>query len=104
MKLARRLVPLLVMGLLLATMACVGEQDAPEANDGGTPHPATAQDEGHQDPGFSDDHVLFGQSAAFTGPAQELGKAMRLGIERGIPRGQSGRRRPWPRTQTQGVG
>ena len=32
-------------------------------------------------PVFSDDHVLFGQSAAFTGPARELGKAMRLGIE-----------------------
>ncbi|MYK40052.1 MAG: ABC transporter substrate-binding protein [Gemmatimonadetes bacterium] len=46
-----------------------------------TPHPATAQKEGHEAPGFSDDHVLFGQSAAFTGPAQELGKAMRLGIE-----------------------
>ncbi len=93
MKPARRLVshliPPLVMiaGLLLAAlgMACLGGQDAPEPNDGGrgmnTPHPATAQKEGHEGPGFSDDHVLFGQSAAFTGPARELGKAMRLGIE-----------------------
>lgn len=92
-KLAQRLVshlitPLvMIAGLLLATfgMACLGGQDAPEPDDGGrgmhTPHPATAQEEGHEDPGFSDDHVLFGQSAAFTGPAQELGKAMRLGIE-----------------------
>ena len=31
--------------------------------------------------GVSDDHVLFGQSAAFSGPAQELGTNMRLGIE-----------------------
>ena len=31
--------------------------------------------------GVSDDRVLFGQSAAFSGPAQELGSAMKLGIE-----------------------
>lgn len=30
--------------------------------------------------GVSDDRVLFGQSAAFSGPAQELGTNMRLGI------------------------
>ncbi len=33
------------------------------------------------DPGITDDEVLFGQSAAFTGPAGELGQEMRLGIE-----------------------
>ena len=32
-------------------------------------------------PGVSDHRILFGQSAAFSGPAQELGKGMRLGIE-----------------------
>ena len=32
-------------------------------------------------PGVSDAQVLFGQSAAFTGPARELGRQMRLGIE-----------------------
>ena len=32
-------------------------------------------------PGVSDERVLFGQSAAFSGPAQALGKNMRLGIE-----------------------
>ena len=32
-------------------------------------------------PGVSDERVLFGQSAAFSGPAQALGKSMRLGIE-----------------------
>ena len=31
--------------------------------------------------GVSDHQILFGQSAAFTGPAQELGLNMRLGIE-----------------------
>ena len=32
-------------------------------------------------PGVSDDEILFGQSAAFSGPAQALGQDMRLGIE-----------------------
>ncbi|MDE3259820.1 MAG: ABC transporter substrate-binding protein [Gemmatimonadota bacterium] len=77
----------MIAGLMLATfgMACQEAKDAPEPNDDerrmNTPHAATAQEQGHEDPGFSDDHVLFGQSAAFTGPARELGKAMRLGIE-----------------------
>ena len=31
-------------------------------------------------PGVTDDRVLFGQSAAFSGPAQALGRGMRLGI------------------------
>ncbi len=31
--------------------------------------------------GLSDRRILFGQSAAFSGPARELGKNMRLGIE-----------------------
>ncbi|MCY3596945.1 MAG: ABC transporter substrate-binding protein, partial [Rhodospirillales bacterium] len=32
-------------------------------------------------PGVFNDRVVFGQSAAFSGPAQALGQAMRLGIE-----------------------
>ena len=32
-------------------------------------------------PGVFDDRVVFGQSAAFSGPAQALGQAMRMGIE-----------------------
>ena len=34
-----------------------------------------------EDAGVSDRHVLFGQSAAFSGPARDLGENMRLGIE-----------------------
>ena len=34
-----------------------------------------------QVPGVSPTHILFGQSAAFTGPPRELGRNMRLGIE-----------------------
>ncbi|MYH72280.1 MAG: ABC transporter substrate-binding protein [Acidimicrobiia bacterium] len=47
-----------------------------------TPEPTSAtiaEEQAH--PGVFDDRVLFGQSAAFSGPAQELGLAMRLGIE-----------------------
>ena len=32
-------------------------------------------------PGVFEDRVVFGQSAAFSGPAQALGHAMRMGIE-----------------------
>ncbi len=31
--------------------------------------------------GVSDDHITFGQSAVFSGPAQDLGRDMRLGIK-----------------------
>ena len=34
-----------------------------------------------EESGISDERILFGQSAAFSGPAQELGKNMRVGIE-----------------------
>ena len=34
-----------------------------------------------EEPGVSDERILFGQSAAFSGPARELGRNMNLGIE-----------------------
>ena len=40
---------------------------------------STMMDEGV--PGVSDSRILFGQSAAFSGPAQALGQGMRLGIQ-----------------------
>ncbi len=40
------------------------------------PAPSSASD-----PGVFDDRVLFGQSAAFSGPARQLGTDMKLGIE-----------------------
>ena len=56
----------------------LGETGTPEP----TPTPVESVDVVvKQDAGVSDDRVLFGQSAAFSGPAQELGKNMRLGIE-----------------------
>ena len=43
--------------------------------------PAVVAPSDGQGGGVTDDRVLFGQSAAFSGPAQELGRNMRLGIE-----------------------
>lgn len=48
-------------------------QDGDVSSDGGT--------ESGREAGITDEHIVFGQSAAFSGPAQELGKNMRLGIE-----------------------
>ena len=41
-------------------------------------------------PGVSPTNVLFGQSAAFSGPARELGRNMRLGIEAAFHEANSG--------------
>lgn len=41
---------------------------------------AAAADAAARQPGVSDTRVLFGQSAAFSGPARDLGTNMRLGI------------------------
>ncbi len=49
-------------------------EPAPSSEPPGTPEPPAAGN------GIFDDSVLFGQSAAFSGPAQELGRNMRLGI------------------------
>ena len=38
-------------------------------------------DEAETTPGVSAERILFGQSAAFSGPAAELGRGMRLGIQ-----------------------
>ncbi len=41
----------------------------------------STQNELRSGPGIYSDRVVFGQSAAFSGPAQDLGSGMRLGIE-----------------------
>ena len=46
----------------------------------GSSAPAFAQEE-EPTPGVSPDRVLFGQSAALSGPAAALGQGMRLGIQ-----------------------
>lgn len=69
----------LATGLLVgcSTSGQVGDSVVAEA----TPTPETvAEDTQLAAPGVTDDQILFGQSAAFTGPAEELGKNMEFGI------------------------
>ena len=73
-----------MVALLLAALACNG------SGNGASPSPSPTPEQGHVtpapasppgEPGVTADSVLFGQSAAFSGPAEELGINMRLGIE-----------------------
>ncbi len=90
---------------LLAILAAVGTQGCdsgtaqPEVDSSRNPQAEAGQVDGPVTdtvPGISDDTVLFGQSAAFSGPAQELGSNMHLGIraafqERNLAGGVHGR-------------
>ncbi len=70
------------LAALLASAACVGSAGpASEADGTGGAAPSAAESADQTDQGVSDDRVLFGQSAAFSGPAQDLGSDMRLGIQ-----------------------
>ncbi len=75
--------------LALALAACGSDSAGPEADsvptaavDGVSEQEPVGSVEQPPDgvPGVSDSAVVFGQSAAFSGPAQELGKNMQLGI------------------------
>ena len=46
-----------------------------------TPYFAFSPTVGPEVPGVFDDRIVFGQSAAFTGPAGQLGAGMNLGIQ-----------------------
>ncbi len=71
-----------VCSILMASLAIAGcSGESGDGSDAGATVPPTAEVVDTGAPGVSDDRVLFGQSAAFSGPAQELGKNMRLGIE-----------------------
>ncbi len=82
---SRRLTTLVVCVAVLLAAACT--ETAPDDDASEIPAPTTAPVVG--DPmvddeavlGIFDDHVLFGQSAALSGPAQALGQGMRVGIE-----------------------
>ncbi len=45
------------------------------------PHLTLSTTVAREDPGVFDDHIVFGQSAAFTGPSGQLGISLRHGIE-----------------------
>ena len=65
--------------------ACTSAQDGTHTSDDeANPNPTAVgmvQKEEAGNPGVFKDYVLFGQSAAFTGPAAHLGNNMRLGIQ-----------------------
>ena len=79
----RALAALVAAGALVLTAACSeAPGNDPAATLAETPRPTAGSIvEDQASPGVFEDRVVFGQSAAFTGPAQALGHAMRMGIE-----------------------
>ena len=79
---ARVLRPVLWLALAATTLllaACLGSDNDPDdVAATATPAPTATPEAGT--PGVSADRILFGQSAAFEGPAAQLGQNMRLGI------------------------
>ncbi len=77
----------LVLALLVSGCSSGGADPEGSSTTTAVPLPSTtvaqqvAEDPNVGDPGASDQAVRFGQSAAFSGPAAELGTDMRLGIE-----------------------
>ncbi len=73
-----------VLGGLIGAALLVGCSTSDEgvASDAvpASPTPDTVAEVTQSAPGVTDEQVLFGQSAAFTGPAAELGKNMEFGI------------------------
>ena len=99
MKLWRRAgtapVAILAGAALLAMLLSCSRADrpaVPEAPAGRTEQVSAAAPETARGsvPGVSPTRVLFGQSAAFSGPARELGRNMRLGIEAAFQEANSG--------------
>ena len=70
----------LAASLVLASCASEDAIEQPEQGSDATAAPATPSSAEDSLVGISDERILFGQSAAFSGPAQELGKNMQLGI------------------------
>ncbi len=70
---------------LVSTACSAGDPEPPPPTSTTRPASPGESPAGPESPaagnGIFDDAVLFGQSAAFSGPAQELGLNMRLGIE-----------------------
>lgn len=79
----KRLTGLAALALLTPVLTGIGPFAAPIALSEHAPQRARTADTTSvtREAGVSDEQVLFGQSAAFTGPAQELGQDMRRGIQ-----------------------
>ncbi|MXW74786.1 MAG: ABC transporter substrate-binding protein [Acidimicrobiaceae bacterium] len=88
---SRRMIAVLVLSLALFAASCSssGENDLsdgtstvpPTVNTSSPPDDSPIQGVLGASPGVLEDRVVFGQSAAFSGPAKDLGNGMRLGIE-----------------------
>ena len=76
------LLVLLALVLLLgpASTACGNNSDEPSPEESSVNQEPEATPAPDRNPGVTDDRVTFGQSAAFSGPAWELGTNMQLGI------------------------
>ncbi len=78
------LAALLIVTVALGLAGCgpesQGESIGAAAEDAGTGRPA-AMPTSDRSPGVYEDRIIFGQSAAFSGPASQLGLGMKLGIE-----------------------
>ena len=77
----------LVIAIIIGVVGCspsaegtvvIAAATAPTPGEGA---PATPAESSGGTPGVFEDAILFGQSAAFSGPASELGIGMKLGIE-----------------------
>ncbi len=70
------------LALLLGPVLAACSSDSHEVDDNPTPTVSelSGGDSSSQHSGVTDDKILFGQSAAFSGPAWELGTNMQLGI------------------------
>ncbi len=71
---------LAALGAALSLVGCAGEP-ASTPTPVPVPSPTAEPTAEPQDPGVGDDRILIGQSAAFSGPAGELGVNMRMGIQ-----------------------
>ena len=81
----RGVLALAIATSLVGSVACNNAGDERGRIDGGATSESTQTPRGtpapRQAPGVSDQRIIFGQSAAFSGPAQELGRNMQLGIQ-----------------------
>ena len=79
---AKAVATYIIAAVILALTAACSESPAPLAqNDPETDLQAMTAKANKGNPGVFDDRILFGQSAAFSGPAQALGQGMRMGIQ-----------------------
>ncbi len=78
----QRIAGVIITTLILGIIGCRPGAEAAVAPAGAVPNPGNPAPPAARaaDPGVFEDRIRFGQSAAFSGPARELGIGMRVGI------------------------